>query len=384
MATNTEVTTENSPKRILYVITKANWGGAQRYVFDVAVASKDAGHEVLVVSGVEGDLTERLREAGIKTEIISAMKRDIALMSEIRSFRALLTVLRAFKPDIVHGNSSKAGGLAALAGRLAGVRRILFTSHGWAFNEQRPLWQKVVIGAFHYATVLLAHRTICVSSALRQDAAWMPLVSKRFFVVHNGVSPVELLSRSDARMRLAPDLARSFPTAFWIGTIAELHPSKGLDTLVEAFAAIAHELPVVLVIIGEGTEWAKLQKLVQIYDLPDRVVLTGFVKDASTHLQALDVFVLPSRTESLGYVLLEAGLASLPAIGTRVGGIPEVLEDGGTGLLVPPSKSIILSQALTELLTDEPLRNRLGTALHGKVEKDFSVSAMTKKTLALY
>lgn len=384
MATNTEVATENHPKRILYVITKANWGGAQRYVFDVAVASKKAGYEVLVVSGVEGILTEHLREAGIKTAIISAMKRDIALMSEIRSFRALLTIIREFKPNIVHGNSSKAGGLAALAGRLSGVHRILFTSHGWAFNEQRPLWQKVVIGAFHYSTVLLAHKTICVSSALRQDAAWMPFVSKRFFVVHNGVSPVELLSRNDARTRLAPDLAHSFPTALWIGSIAELHPSKGLDTLVEAFAAIAHELPVVLVLMGDGTEWAKLQKLVQIYDLPDRVVLTGFVKDASAHLNALDVFVLPSQTESLGYVLLEAGLASLPAIGTRVGGIPEVLEDGVTGLLVPPSKSIALSQALTELLTDEPLRNRLGTALHDKVMQDFSVEAMAKKTLALY
>lgn len=384
MATNTEVTAENHPKRILYVITKANWGGAQRYVFDVAVASKKSGHEVLVVSGVEGILTEHLSKAGIKTEIISAMKRDIALMGEIRSFRALLSVLKEFKPDIVHGNSSKAAGLAALAGRLTGVRRIIFTSHGWAFNEQRPLWQKVVIGAFHYATVLLAHRTICVSSALRQDAAWMPFVSKRFFVVHNGVSPVELLSRSDARMRLAPDLARSFPSFHWIGTVAELHPSKGLDTLIEAFAAIAHELPVVLVIIGDGTEWAKLQKLVQIYDLPDRVVLTGFVKDASTHLRALDVFVLPSRTESLGYVLLEAGLASLPAIGTRVGGIPEILEDGETGLLVPSGKSIALSQALTELINDKALRNRLGTALNEKVCSEFSTKTMVEKTLKLY
>lgn len=384
MATNTEVAAENQPKRILYVITKANWGGAQRYVFDVAIASKDAGHEVLVVSGVDGILTEHLREAGIKTEIISTMKRDIALMSEIRSFCALLTVLKEFKPDVVHGNSSKAGGLAALVGRLAGARRILFTSHGWAFNEQRPLWQKIVIGAFHYATVLLSHKTICVSSALRQDAAWMPFVSKRFFVVHNGVSAIELLPRSEARVRLAPDLARSFPAALWIGTIAELHPSKGLDTLIEAFAAIAHDLPVVLVIMGDGQEWAKLQKLVQIYDFPDRVVLTGFVKDASTHLRALDMFVLPSRTESLGYVLLEAGLASLPAIGTRVGGIPEILEDGATGLLVPSSKSIALSQALTELVNDESLRNRLGTALNDKVCSQFSTKEMVEKTLALY
>lgn len=385
MASNTEVALENRPKRILYVITKANWGGAQRYVFDLAKASTNAGHEVLVISGNEGPLTERLTEAGIKTRTIAAMKRDISVMAEIRSFKTLLRIVEEFNPDAIHGNSSKAGALAALAGRMKGVDTIVFTAHGWAFNEGRPNWQKAIIGLLHYATVLLSHKTVCVSSAIRQDAAWMPLVAKRFSVIHNGVTEGALLPREEARMRIAPDLARGFPNALWIGTIAELHPTKGLDTLVEAFAAIARELPsTVLVIMGDGEQWAWLEKLVQIYDLPDRVVLTGFVKDASAHLNALDVFVLPSRSEALGYALLEAGLASLPAIGTRVGGIPEVLDDGTTGLLVPPGKSILLSEALTTLANDASLRNRLGTALHDKVLIEFSTSAMTEKTLALY
>ncbi len=385
MATNTEVAPKNQPKRILYVVTKANWGGAQRYVFDLAVASKEAGHEVRVVSGNEGTLTERLKEAGIETRTIAAMKRDISILDEFRSFKTLLRIVEEFRPDTIHGNSSKAGGLSTLAGRLKGVRTIVFTAHGWAFNEGRPLWQKVLIGLFHYAMVLCAHKTICVSSAIRQDAAWMPFVKKRFSVIHNGVSAGSLLSKKEARMRIAPELARGFPNALWIGSIAELHPTKGLDTLVEAFAAIAHDPPsTVLVIMGDGTEWAHLQKLVQIYDLPDRVVLTGFVKDASSHLAALDVFVLPSRSEALGYALLEAGLASLPSIGTRVGGIPEIIEDGDTGLLVPPGKSIALAQALTQLLNNESLRNRLGTGLNEKVHAEFSTKTMIEKTLKLY
>ncbi len=385
MATNTEVSTEDHPARILYVITKANWGGAQRHGFDLAVASKKSGHEVLVVCGNEGTLTERLKEAGVSYRTIAAMKRDISLLDEFRSFKTLLKIVEEFHPDTVHGNSSKAGGLATLAGRLKGVRTILFTAHGWAFNERRPLWQKAIIGLFHYAMVVFAHKTICVSSAIRQDAAWMPFVGKRFFVIHNGVTATPLISKEEARMAIAPELARGFPNALWIGSIAELHPTKGLDTLVEAFAAIAHDLPsTVLVIMGDGSEWAKLQKLVQIYDLPDRVVLTGFVKDASSYLPALDIFVLPSRSEALGYALLEAGLASLPSIGTRVGGIPEIIEDSKTGLLVPPGKSIALSQALTELLADVSLRNRLGTALNEKVHTEFSTKAMIEKTLKLY
>ncbi len=381
MASNTEV----AQKRILYVITKATWGGAQRYVFDLAQAAKGAGHEVLVVAGTEGALTTRLMEAGIATNTIASMERDIKLLAELRSFATLLKIVRDFRPTVVHGNSSKAGLLAAFAARLTGIPSIIFTAHGWAFNEGRPAWQKTIIAFLHYATVLLAHRTICVSRALRQDADWMPLVGKRLFVIHNGVTNVTFLPRNEARTRLAPTLAHAYPHAFWFGTIAELHPTKGLDTLIEAFAKVTQDLPnAVLVLIGEGQEWARLQKLVQIYDLADRVVLAGFIADASTYLKAFDAFVLPSRSEALGYALLEAGLASLPAIGTRVGGIPEVLEDDVSGMLVPAKDSAALATALTTLASDTELQNRLGTALHENVVSEFNTETMCDKTLALY
>jgi len=384
MASNTAVAQKDGPKRILYVINKANWGGAQRYVFDLALASKEAGHEVLVVTGGEGILTERLMEHGIRVRVIGAMKRDISLMDEVRAFRTLVRITKDFAPDVIHGNSSKAGALAALVGRIAGVKRIVFTAHGWAFNEKRPLLQKIIIAKLHYLTVLLSHATICVSGAIQQDAAWMPFMKGRLHVIHNGVSPIDLLSRTEARSRLCPAFVHSYPNAVWIGTIAELHPTKGLDTLIEAFAAIAHDLPVMLVLIGDGQEWAKLQKLVQIYDLPDRVVLTGFIQDASAHLPAFDIFVLPSRSEALGYVLLEAGLASLPAIGTRVGGIPEVLKDGVSGLLVPSGKSVALADAIAELAKDASLRERLGSALNAKVLDEFSTHDMIAATFSLY
>lgn len=385
MTRHREVAPSDRPRKVLYIVTKANWGGAQRYVYDLAVNAKEAGHDVLVVSGVPGVLTERLSESGIATEIISSMERDVKLKKELDSFHSLLSIVRRFSPDVLHANSSKAGGLGALVGRIARVPRIVFTSHGWAFNEDRPKWQKIIIGLFHYGTVLLAHRTICVSSALQMDAAWMPFVQKRFSVIHNGIDAVSLLPQSEARMRLAPDVLKEFPNAVWVGVIGELHKSKGLDTLIEAFAAIAQDHPqAVLVIMGDGEEWTHLAKLVQIYDLPKRIVLAGFVPDAVTHLSALDLFVLPSRTEALGYVLLEAGAAGLPAIGTRVGGIPEILEDGKTGVLVPKSDMHALAQALSTLISDAPLRARIGKALNEKVLNEFSVKKMVDATLAIY
>lgn len=380
-----EVAPPDHPLRVLYVVTKANWGGAQRYVYDIAVAAKAAGHEVLVVSGAPGPLTERLEKAGVHTKLIHSLKRDVRFSDEIDSFKELLRIVRVFAPDVLHANSSKAGGLGALAGRIAGVRRIVFTSHGWAYNEKRPLWQKVVIGIFHYATVLMAHRTICVSGGLLLDASWMPFVRKRFSVIHNGITPVPGKSREEARAVLAPDLVAEYPNAPWVGTVAELHPTKGLDILIEAFGHLAYEYPdAVLVIVGDGSEWPHLAKLIQIYDQPKRIVLAGFVPDAVATLPAFDLFVLPSRSEALGYVLLEAGTAELPVIATRVGGIPEVIEDGVTGRLVPKEDVGELTDAMLELLTDPGGRQRLGAALKDKVASEFSTESMVRKTLALY
>jgi glycosyltransferase involved in cell wall biosynthesis len=380
-----EVAQNNAPgasrKRILYVITKSNWGGAQRYVYDLAVAAKGRGHDVRVVSGREGELTDRLREAGIAVSPIPSMQRDVRLASDFKVFQEISAIMREFKPDVVHGNSSKAGALVAFAGRLNGVRRIVFTAHGWAFNEDRPRWQKFLIGLVHYETVLLSHTTICNSEATKRDIRWMPFVLWKVAVVHHGVRPYEVLPRAKAREALAPLL----PARTWIGTIAELHPVKGLDVLIQA---VEHVLPdyedVGLVIIGEGDERGYLEHLIKIEGLTDRVVLAGHIQNAPAHLSAFDLFVLPSRSESLGYVLLEAGMVGLPAIGTRVGGIPEILENEVTGLLVAPKNAPALTNAIERLLKDTALRTTLAEGLHQKVLNEFNPERMLDSTFAFY
>ena len=379
MAPDTEVT---PAKRILYVITKANWGGAQRYVFDLAIEAKARGHEVLVIAGAEGVLTQKLRDQGIAVESVDRMKRDISLKSEVAAFRSLLASIRRFRPDVVHANSSKAGGLASLAARIAGVPLIIFTAHAWAYNEGRPLYQRILIALFHYGTVLLAHRTICVSEAVRKEARWMPLVRSRLVVIHNGIASGTLLERIDARDRLSPEFTRLYPAMPWIGTIAELHPSKGLDTLIEAFAHLGPET--VLIIIGGGQELGRLEKLSQIHGVGSRVLFAGFIDNASSLLAAFDIFALPSRSEAFGTVLLEAGLASLPVVGSDVGGIPEVLKDKESGMLVPPSDSEALTDALDTLVRNEEIRAKLGNALYERVLRVFSADKMLRETFALY
>ncbi len=367
--------------RILYVITKANWGGAQRYVFDLAVSARKEGNDVLVVSGNEGELTERLRNAGVDVVSILSLKRDIHIFSELRAFRTLLSVMRNFSPHIVHGNSSKAGALASLAGRICNVPRIIFTAHGWAFNEDRPWWQKKIIVLFHWITIILSHKTICVSEALAQDIEHMPFVRNKLIVVHNGIDPQPLLSRNDARAYLAPQIHASF----WIGTIAELHPVKQIDVLIRAFVPIAKMYAdVALILIGGGEERKRLEELVRQEGLVSRIHFCGHVREASTYLSSLDIFVFPSRSEALGYALLEAGNASLPVVASKVGGIPEIITNHENGILVPPGNVSALTEALTLLIENDALRAKLGRALCERVTRVFSKEQMVRETLSIY
>ncbi len=373
---------QGQQKRILYVITKANWGGAQRYVYDMALGAQALGHSVLVISGTKGVLTDRLTQAGIPVHTIQSMQRDIKLIGEWNSFKELLVQIRSFAPDIIHGNSSKAGGLAACAGRIARVPTIIFTAHGWAFNENRPWWQRAVIALFHFFAVFLSHTTICVSDAVHRQAAWMPFVQRKLRTVHVGIDPTELKQKTEAREHLAPELVKEFPDALWVGALAELHHTKGLDVLIKSFSAAPQDA--VLVLIGDGQEWGHLQKLIQIGDASDRIVLAGFVPDAASYLSAFDIFVLPSRSEALGYALLEAGAASLPSIASRVGGIPEVVKDTESGILVAPEDMHALTDAITLLCENEPLRESLGKALHERVNRVFTKEKMLRETFALY
>jgi len=370
-----------APQKVLYVITKANWGGAQRYVYDLATGASQRGYAVLVAYGVSGKLAERLAESGIRTVHVSGMGRDIKLGSDVRAYRALKELFQTEQPDIVHLNSSKAGLVGVLAARAAHVPQIIFTAHGWAFNEDRPWWQKIVLKLVYGLLIYASTRTICVSEAVARDMRWLPGARRKCSVVHNGSDAVALKSRTEARALLAPHAAN----APWVGMLAELHPTKRIEDAIDAIAALLPSYPDLrLVVLGEGEERAALEFRIQERGLVGHVVLAGFIPDGPTYLSAFDIFILPSRTEALGYALLEAGNAHLPAVATRVGGIPEILEDGHTGLLVAPLNPKQLAAAIKTLLDDPAYAKKLADALGERVATEFSKERMLSKTLAIY
>lgn len=380
---------------ILYVITKSNWGGAQKYVYDCAtyvathrtVGVALGGHSTRLEAG-DGVLKERLVDAGIPVFPIEAFQRDISLGKEFTAAWQLFKTFRATRPTIVHLNSSKAGGLGALMAHIAGVPTVVFTSHGLPFEEDRPRWQKAVIAFLTWITFMLCNKVIFVSAANHRLASTMPLLGARPELIRLGIAPVTTLSRITARKKLAERTGMPHPVrgTLWIGTIAELHPSKGLTHLIDGIRELrAIHGNVVCIIIGnDGGLREALEAHITKAGLTDHVFLAGTLPDAATYLSAFDIFTLTSIKEGLPTVLLEAGSAGLPCVGSAIPGIQEIITDMESGIVVQAKRPKEISGALALLIEDKDRREEYAKALHERVMRDFSIDRMLTQTDSLY
>lgn len=379
--------------KILFVITKSNWGGAQRYVFDLATALPK-GWQIAVAMGgtglpgaAGGRLETELRHKDIRTLFVSSFRRDISLRAEWRVLRELWDLFAREQPDIVHLNSSKAGGLGALAARLAGVPHIVFTLHGAPWQEDRSAVARAGIFLSSWITFLLCHRVITISNDAYKRVRSFPFCKRKTLLIHNGLAPLDFVSKEEAR----DTLISSAPAGAWIGAVGELTWNKSYHSLLRAAgtlkrrqAAQERSQDFFLCIVGEGEERKFLETVAQEENIAERVHFAGFIPEAHRLLKAFDLFVLPSMKEGLPYVLLEAGQAGVAVVATKVGGVPDIIENRATGLLSAPKDSDALADRLEEILDDRDLRQKYAAALHTRVQKEFSLETMLERTLKAY
>lgn len=361
--------------KILYLITKSNWGGAQRYVFDLATAFYQKGVDVTVAGGGHGILFNRLQEAGISCREVPSLLRDISLKKEIDTFRELYSLIKEENPDILHVNSSKAGGLGALAGRLLGVGHVVYTVHGAPFREDRSWVERRVLYTLTWFTCLLSHKIITVSKQDEADIGAMFFIKKKVENVYLGLAydpPKERMSPKAREVRIV--------------TVGELTKNKGYIHGLKAISVLKDRgVPFSYHIIGEGDkeERRKIEEFISHKQLSDVVMLHGY-QDARLVLHEYDVFLLPSIKEGLPFVLLEAGKASLPVVATITGGVPEIIRHEETGLLVQPKDELGLVKALERLIKDRKFAKELGQKLHTHIVLNFAHSKMLVETAKVY
>lgn len=377
-------------KKILYVITKSNLGGAQRYVLELATSLPKNEYAVTVACGGNGILTEKLQAAGISVYTIRNFERDINIWKEIKSLFELREVIHTVHPDIVHLNSSKAGGSGALVARLMGIPHIVFTAHGWPFHEQRGIVWRTLIWILSWITTLLAHTTIVVS---RFDLthAHMPFTRKKIHHIPIALPPITFIERSSARSALfSKEILLRHTHDFFMVSTGEHTPNKNLQTLLKALKIHneTHTKKIFLTLMSDGEERPLLEAYVHTHHLEDMVHFTGFVDNARTYLKAFDMFILPSLKEGMPYGLLEAGAAGLTSIASNVGGIPDIIEDQKTGILINPREKVSIVQALAHLTNDTPrdlsVTHLLGQTLKKKIAEKYTLQSMIENTVKVY
>ena len=373
--------------KILYVVTQSDWGGAQRYIFDLASGLSSDQFETAVAAGGSGDLFSKCESVDIPVIRLKKLVRPIHPIKDILAVAELRRLFKTLRPDVVHLNSSKAGVTGALAARMAKVPKVVYTAHGFVFNEPMPGWKKQMYERAERMSAKFKDYIICVSEFDRQVGIRHRIAPpEKLVTIHNGVRDINFQTRSQARSTL-----RISERKFVVGTIANFYPTKGLEFLIEAAKLVAGQVKdVEFVIIGNGPLRPQLEKkirrmgLEQIVKLPGSLSEIGSNFDPAALLPAFDVFVLPSVKEGLPYSILEAQLAGVPVVATQVGGVPEIIQSQATGLLAPPGLPAPLSNLIITLQQDPKLRQTLAEQGRQRVRQEFLLPQMLSATTKLY
>ncbi len=364
--------------KILYVLTKKDAGGAEKYVID---------------------LTQNLNQNKFETKIIRGNREIKWLSNDTRphlfflndwlAMMELAKIYRSEKPHIVHLNNSKAGVLGSLARLLAKILhptgptpKIVFTAHGWVFNPQNKLgWiAKLLYPGLHRITAFFQDRIINVSNYDRALALQHKIANPRKLVtVYNGISPkIKFLNKEEARTEILNRIRNwesGIKNSQWVGSIGRLVKEKNFSALVEAASRIPHSN---FFLIGSGQEEKGLHRLIDRLGLNQRFFILPGGNDDFKYLRAFDVFAISSIKEGLPYTLLEAMAAKIPIVATDTGGIPEIIDRP-----VKTSDPVQLSGAIKEMLENKKLASEQ-IRLNSKKLTRFSLKKMVEETERIY
>jgi glycosyltransferase involved in cell wall biosynthesis len=312
---------------------------------------------------------EQLRDAGVRVDVLR-IRVDLDPLLFLR----LVAWFRRERPDVVHTHLIHADAHAVPAARLAGVPVVVSTKH----NDD-PFRTHPAVVVLERWLARRVDRTIAISESLR-----------RFTIESTRTDPAKVLTVRygyDAAVD-RPVLSTPSPVspgAAVVLAVGRLVDQKGHDVLIEAFARVCRRIPdATLVIVGGGEKRPALEGMVSALGLRGRVILTGHRSDARAFMRDAAVFAHPSRWEGFGLVLLEAMADALPIVASRVSAIPEIVEDGVTGVLVAAGDHVALADALLGVLLNPERARRMGRAGRERLERDFSLEKMARATENVY
>jgi glycosyltransferase involved in cell wall biosynthesis len=370
-----------TPKKILFLVTQSEMGGAQRYVLEMARFVNKQGFEVLVAAGSgDGELFKRVANLGIRLNKLKQLKRTPWPWQVVLACREMYDLLEKEKPDVLFLCSTTAGLLGSIAGFLHKTNehklRIIYRIGGWAFRDPRPFFLNWLILLSEKLTARFKDKFIVNSEIDRKLALKHKIApSRKIIKIYNGldINSLKFIPKEKAKKQFLFNEKTAI-----VGCVANFYKTKGLKYLIKAMK----EVDAKLVIMGDGRLRPQLEKNIRKLKFQNKVILLGKVPNAYQYLKAFDVFVLPSLKEGFPWIILEAMAAEIPIIATKVGAVPEIIENGKEGILVETKNSRVLAEKINWVLNNKPKAKTITKRAKIKLTKEFTSLKMAEKTLA--
>ena len=366
-----------TPVPVVHIAESTGWAGGERYLLALASELDRKRFRLAVIVPDDGPLVERLHTLDVET-------CRVALNDRLVSPRALLALVRALKrlrPVIVQSHGARSNVYTRLAARYAGVPVVLSTVHNSLFDYEVAGWRRALYVAAERVTSRLAHRIVAVSQAIARDLVERYRIdAARTVVVRNGIDAWAFRPARDAA---AVRAEMRVPGGRRVVVMAgRMTPQKGWDVLLEAAARLQPVRDDLFwLLVGDGPLRPALAR--RASELGVRACFAGARGDMADVLGCADVVVLASRSEGLPFTLLEAMALGKPVVATRVGGVPEVVEDGRSGRLVPPDDPAALAGAIAAVL-DAPDAVAMGARGRARVESAFTLDSMVRGIERVY
>jgi glycosyltransferase involved in cell wall biosynthesis len=364
--------------RVLRAIARLNVGGPARQAILLSRDLDPRRYESTLVTGRvaphEGDMLAEARAAGIDPVVCEGLGRDIRALGDLRAFLVLLARMLAERPDVLHTHTAKAGALGRVAGILAGVPVRIHTFHGHVLHGYFGRLGSALARAAELVLARLSTRILAVSPEVAGDLVRRHRVAERrkVAVLPLGLELEPLLGAPAHRGELRAELglAADAPLVLWIGRLTGIKdPGLFLETVTRVLARVPAAR---FAVAGGGDLLEATREKAERLGLADYVCFLGWRSDIAQILADADLMLLTSRNEGTPVALIEAAAAGVPAVATRVGGVPSVVRDGETGLLAPYGDAEALAAAAAGLLADPERRRRMGAAARSRAHPYFS------------
>ncbi|MCX5667902.1 MAG: glycosyltransferase family 4 protein [Candidatus Omnitrophica bacterium] len=382
--------TEHKKKiKIAQVITRLDWSGAPDIVEIICGHLDPAIYDVTLIYGPtihpSGKTEEFLKIFGGKAAVIPYLKRDMSLLEDLAALVRLYIIFRREKFDIIHTHTAKAGFIGRIAARLAGTPAVIHTPHGHDFYGYfGSLGSRLVIMLERIAA-LFADKIVVLTAIEKMDMLKYHICAPgKIEVFHSGMdfSGFEKTGVDVVKSKSEFSIG---PGDYVVGMVGRLESVKGFEYFVDSAKIVISSIPnTKFLIVGDGSLRPSLEERSRRLGIEDKVIFTGWREDMPQIISILDVLVLASLNEAVGRVLLEAGVAGKPTVATAVGGIPEIVKDGETGILVPPGDPEGIAGAVAGLLKDARKRHAMGCAAKEWIKSNFNEEKMVSEIDNIY